>query len=294
MTDFAEMAEQGLGMRPSENGAMNPSAAANPGLDKRRSTRVVQAMPIKVHGVDALSEPFTERTSTVMVSCHGCKFQSRHYVPKGSIVTVEIPRRNPNAPARIVAGSVIWVQRPSHARELLHIGLEFEVAGNVWDISDAPDDWFPLPGEPEITAEEISGPQAVAVPVPAAPVTLTASWDASEILVMAGRAEGHEEAVATAMQQAKSAAQQARAIAAEAAAETLSMVRPKTETTGLHETIEHAVRASMERLSEAIIEDVRRAHQEAAERLDSKIQLAVAEAMKALPGRRPNRGKNKN
>jgi len=109
------------------------SAAATSGLDKRRSTRLVQAMPIKVHGVDALSEPFTERTTTVMVSCHGCKYQSKHYVPKGSIVTLEIPRRNPNAPVRIITGNVIWVQRPSQAQDLLHIGLEFVVAGNVWD-----------------------------------------------------------------------------------------------------------------------------------------------------------------
>ena len=114
-------------------------------------------MPIKVHGVDALSEPFTERTTTVMVSCHGCKYQSKHYVPKGSIVTLEIPRRNPNAPVRIITGNVIWVQRPSQAQDLLHIGLEFVVAGNVWDTPSAPEDWFPLPGEPAFE-EEIVDP----------------------------------------------------------------------------------------------------------------------------------------
>lgn len=269
-----------------------PSAAANPGLDKRRSTRVVQAMPVKVHGVDALSEPFTERTTTVMVSCHGCKYQSRHYVPKGSIVTVEIPRRSPSAPARIVAGNVIWVQRPSHARELLHIGLEFEVPGNVWDIPSAPDDWFPLPGEQEFTEEQPAEPQAIPMPAPAAPVTLTASWDASEILVMAGRAEGHEEELATAMQQAKSAAQQARAAAAEAAAETLSMIRPKTDGS-IHEIIEQAIKASIERLTASVVEEARKAYQTTAEQLDTKIKEAVAEAVKTIPVKRPNRGKNK-
>jgi hypothetical protein len=270
-----------------------PSAAANPGLDKRRSTRLVQAMPIKVHGVDALSESFTERTSTVMVSCHGCKYQSRHYVPKGSIVTVEIPRRNPNAPARIIAGNVIWVQRPSHARDLLHIGLQFEVPGNVWDIPGAPEDWFPLPGEQAFTAEEVyEEPQAIPVTAPAAPVTLTASWDASEILVMAGRAEGHEEELATAMSQAKTAAQQARAAAAETAAETLSLVRPKSDAS-LHETIEQAVKSSIERLTAAVVEEARKAYQTTAEQLDAKIQQAVAEAVKNLPMKRPNRGKGK-
>jgi hypothetical protein len=248
-------------------------------------------MPIKVHGVDALSEPFTERTTTVMVSCHGCKYQSKHYVPKGSIVTVEIPRRNPSAPVRIITGNVIWVQRPSHARDLLHIGLEFEVAGNVWDTPSAPEDWFPLPGE-QAFEEETLEPQAVPVAVPVAPVTLTASWDASEILVMAGRAEGHEEELAAAMQQARSAAEEEKAAAAEAALETLSLIRPKHEA-GLHETIDQAVRASMDRLSASIVEEARKAFQVTAEQLDARIQRAVAEALNNLPTKRPNRGKGK-
>ena len=279
-------------MSPSENGAPSSVVATTTGVDKRRSTRVVQAMPIKVHGVDALSEPFTERTTTVMVSCHGCKYQSRHYVPKGSIVTLEIPRRNPNKPARIIAGNVIWVQRPTHAHDLLHIGLEFEVPGNVWDYSSAPDDWFALPGEPPLTLEDIEEPQASAVPAPAAPVTLTASWDASEILAIAGRAEGHENDIATAMQQAKTKAQQERAAAAEAAVETLSLIRPKADSS-LHETIERAVGASMEKLSAAIVEEVRRAHQTTMAQIDDKIQKAVTEALSNVPVRRPNRGKGK-
>lgn len=268
------------------------SAASDPGLDKRRSTRVVQAMPIKVHGVDALSEAFTERTTTVMVSCHGCKYQSRHYVPKGSVVTLEIPRRNPSAPARIVAGNVIWVQRPSYAREMLHIGLQFEVAGNVWDIPAAPEDWFPLPGEQTIENEETIDPQPVPIPAPAPGVTLTASWDASEILVMAGRAEGHEKDVTAAMEQAQTVAQMEKAAAAEAAVESLSLMRPRADAR-LHETVEQAVKASMERLSESIVEEARRAYQATADQLDAKIQQAVTEALKSYPVKRPNRGKGK-
>jgi hypothetical protein len=279
-------------MSASEHGATTTASTTATGVDKRRSTRVVQAMPIKVHGVDALSEAFTERTSTVMVSCHGCKYQSKHYVPKGSIVTVEIPRRIPGAPARIVTGNVIWVQRPSHAKDLLHIGLEFEVPGNVWDYPAAPDDWFPLPGEqPFVVEEEPEAPVAVAV-APPAPVNLTASWDASEILAIAGRAEGHEAEIATAMAQAKSEAQEARAAAAEAAVETLSMIRPKSDPV-LHESIEHVVKSSIERMSASIVEEVRRANQETLSRIDEKIQNAVAEALKTSTGKRPNRGKNR-
>ncbi len=104
------------------------------GTQKRRSTRIVQAIPINVAGVDALGQPFKERTTTVMVNCHGCKYQSKHYVPKNSTITLEIPRPEPTLPPRIVKGRVVWVQRPKGS-ELFQIGLEFETNGNVWGIA---------------------------------------------------------------------------------------------------------------------------------------------------------------
>ena len=86
---------------------MNESALSNdPGTQKRRSTRIVQAVPITVTGVDALGQPFKERTTTVMVNCHGCKYQSKHYVPKNSIVTLEIPR--PSRAARRIPCKGAW------------------------------------------------------------------------------------------------------------------------------------------------------------------------------------------
>ena len=44
-------------------------SAVNTGseLRKRRSTRIVQAVPLVVTGVDALGRPFAERTSTFRV-----------------------------------------------------------------------------------------------------------------------------------------------------------------------------------------------------------------------------------
>jgi hypothetical protein len=121
---------------------VNESALSNdPGTQKRRSTRIVQAVPLTVTGVDALGQPFKERTTTVMVNCHGCKYQSKHYVPKNSIVTLDIPTPEPGRPPHSVQGRVVWVQRPRTVRELFQIGLEFEKPGNVWGIAFPPDDW---------------------------------------------------------------------------------------------------------------------------------------------------------
>jgi hypothetical protein len=121
---------------------VNESALSNdPGTQKRRSTRIVQAVPLTVTGVDALGQPFKERTTTVMVNCHGCKYQSKHYVPKNSMVTLDIPTPEPGRPPHSVQGRVVWVQRPRTVRELFQIGLEFETPGNVWGIAFPPDDW---------------------------------------------------------------------------------------------------------------------------------------------------------
>src|SRR5271156_4086447 len=116
-----------------------PLASAEPDGQKRRSTRIVQAVPITVTGVDALGQPFKERTTTVMVNCHGCKYQSKHYVPKNSMVTLDIPR--PEGGPYHTQGRVVWVQRPRTVRELFQIGLEFEVPGNFWGIAFPPEDW---------------------------------------------------------------------------------------------------------------------------------------------------------
>jgi hypothetical protein len=113
--------------------------STDPGTQKRRSTRIVQAVPITVTGTDALGQPFKERTTTVMVNCHGCKYQSKHYVPKNSIVTLDIPR--PEGGPFHTQGRVVWVQRPRTVRELFQIGLEFEVPGNFWGIAFPPEDW---------------------------------------------------------------------------------------------------------------------------------------------------------
>ena len=147
---------------------VDPLASNDPGAQKRRSTRIVQAVPITVTGVDALGQPFKERTTTTAVNCHGCKYQSKHYVPKNATVTLDIPRPEPAMPPRTVTGRVIWVQRPRTVRELFQIGLEFNIAGNVWGIAFPPDDWFPLPEEQPAASTAIETAQKPASPLQSA------------------------------------------------------------------------------------------------------------------------------
>jgi PilZ domain len=156
------------------------AASIDPDAQKRRSTRIVQAVPITVTGVDALGQPFKERTTTVMVNCHGCKYQSKHYVPKNSIVTLEVPRPEAGQ-KRTTQGRVVWVQRPRTVRELFQIGLEFEVPGNVWGIAFPPEDWFSSPYEAGVeTSKPVPAPEpklSVAPPsaAPASPAPTPAT-----------------------------------------------------------------------------------------------------------------------
>src|SRR5437879_5529748 len=110
-------------------------------LRKRRSTRIVQAVPLVVTGVDALGRPFVERTSSLIINCHGCRYQSKHYVLKNMWVTMEIPHPEAGQPPRTVRGRVAWIQRPRTVRQLFQVALELEVSGNVWGIAFPPEDW---------------------------------------------------------------------------------------------------------------------------------------------------------
>src|SRR5258706_2078800 len=118
-------------------GAVNTSTE----LRKRRSTRIVQAVPLMATGVDALGRPFVERTSSLIVNCHGCRYQSKHYVLKNMCVTMEIPHPETGQPPRTVRARVAWIQRPRTVRQLFQVTLELEGSGNFWGIAFAPEDW---------------------------------------------------------------------------------------------------------------------------------------------------------
>ena len=98
-----------------------------------------------VTGVDAIGRPFTEHTSTLIINCHGCRYQSKHYVLKNMWVKLEIPHPDSGQPPRVVRGRVAWIQRPRTVRQLFQVALELETPGNVWGIAFPPEDWFAFP-----------------------------------------------------------------------------------------------------------------------------------------------------
>jgi hypothetical protein len=257
-------------------------------VEKRRSTRVVRAFPITVVGVDALQEPFTENTSTVMVSCHGCKYQSKHYVPRGSIIELEIAATRRGAPPRRVVAKVIWVQRPRNAKDVLHVGLDFEVAGNVWNIPAPPQDWFPVPGEAELSKSERDetsapwpGAQSLENGQPIDNGGATAEWDESEILSARKSADVIEPGATT-----------------EVETDAAGAVRIASSSLPLNgeirEVVERTVKAAVERLAESMMEEARTERIAIAAQLDAKVQQAVQAAIERLPPVQRKKSKRRN
>jgi hypothetical protein len=154
-----------------ESADMSTEGAVNAGteLRKRRSTRIVQAVPLVVTGVDALGRPFAERTSTLIINCHGCRYQSKHYVLKNMWVNLEVPHAEPGHAPRRVRGKVAWIQRPRTVRQLFQVALELEAPGNVWGIGFPPEDWFAFPEETPFLPDSVAPADSTGSPLPPTP-----------------------------------------------------------------------------------------------------------------------------
>jgi len=114
---------------------------------KRRSTRIEQAVPIIVQGVGAMREPYQEQVSTISISCHGCTYQSKHEVIQGETVYLDIkpPSNGSTNGSTGYSGRarVKWAQKAPAKDRAFQIAVELEVFGNVWGVPAPPADWFP-------------------------------------------------------------------------------------------------------------------------------------------------------
>ncbi len=254
-------------------------------LRKRRSTRIVQAVPLVVTGVDALGRPFAERTSTLIINCHGCRYQSKHYVLKNMWVNLEVPHPEPGHSPRRVRGKVAWIQRPRTVRQLFQVALELEVPGNAWGIGFPPEDWFAFPEEGSyfpnaVAPADLSGsalpPSPGGLPLPieeAEPGVATAD----NIRVFPAPASTTDASMQLARQVARllsEAKQQIQAAAREAAVQAVSVERGMA-----FEQWEKRYAEFREELARETAHAVGTVHEEAETRARTA-QAAAAEALK--------------
>ncbi len=119
---------------------MDQAASAEVYLRQRRSTRILQAIPLIIAGCDASGASLQEQTATLSINCHGCRYFSRHRVERNAWLTLEIHVQATLQPRRMRA-RVAWVQSSRRLRGLFQVGVEFEAPANIWDIARPPEDW---------------------------------------------------------------------------------------------------------------------------------------------------------
>jgi hypothetical protein len=259
---------------------------------KRRTTRIVQAVPLTVTGVDALGRPFQERTSTLIINCHGARYQSKHYVLKNMWVTLEVPHNEAGREARTVRGRVTWIQRPRTVRELFQIGVELETSGNVWGIAFPPGDWFPFP-------ESTSSPnlEIPTQPEPIQAVPEAEDWSTDEVPTpQAPRPEPVEDNVRVLPLPAESdpgvqAARQVARLVAEAKQQIQSAARESAthavaaETRPLLAALQTQLKDAAEKsVAAAVTAQFEKSQQETLQRMESERQAGMAAMLEQLSG----------
>jgi hypothetical protein len=107
----------------------------------RRSTRVDRAIPVTVMGIDSWRGPYREQVSTITISAHGCKYESKYQVTSDSLVILELNGTNPTDPPLSARGRVKWMKRPDNG-EMFQTAIELEEPGNIWGLQEPPKDWL--------------------------------------------------------------------------------------------------------------------------------------------------------
>ena len=144
----------------------------------RRSTRLSEAVLMRVEGVDSYRGPYSEEVSTVSVSAHGCKYFSKHQVLSNALVILEMKNGKADTKPVSARGRVKWVAGLQGG--VFETAVELEDPGNVWGIATPPKDWLPFCGPRTIEIDSSkSKPFAVPRLEPVAPAAVVREKAAS-------------------------------------------------------------------------------------------------------------------
>ena len=109
---------------------------------KRRSTRVVQAVPLVITWDGNHARELLEKTATLSMNCHGCQYFSRFKVRKNTRINVRVgAAQDPDSPPKNFPARVAWVRKSRRLGGMYQVGVEFDTPQDVWHIEEAPEDW---------------------------------------------------------------------------------------------------------------------------------------------------------
>jgi len=112
---------------------------------KRRSTRIVHAVPLIVSWVDSHASTIVEETATVSINCHGFQYFSRQRPPKDTSATFQIiankKKEDKSAAHPAYPGRIAWARKSRRLDGLFLVGMELGIPLNIWDVDEVPEDW---------------------------------------------------------------------------------------------------------------------------------------------------------
>ncbi len=148
----------------------NSSLALHSGRGARRSTRVNRAIPVVIAGVDSFRGPYQEEVSTIAVSCHGCRYESKYEVLPEASVILQLNPKIPNSKPISTRGRVRWTKRPESGG-LFQTAIELEQPGNIWGIDAPPSDWLPFVAQRSVDSDTTKAKQVAVLRPTSGPET---------------------------------------------------------------------------------------------------------------------------
>ncbi len=264
---------------------------------KRRSTRIAQAVPLVVQGVGAMREPYHEEVSTLSISCHGCTYQSKHEVIQGETVFLDIKQAANGSAGCSSKAQVKWAQKVGGGKDrAFQIAVELEIFGNVWGLPMPPPDWFPIqlpePADPTVAGRELK------VVTRKEQQTMAAASSGTSFAASSERNEASKASIAPLAQLMVGLGEQIQNMASEAAA--AALVKEKSRLLDefraqLREeavkTIQSAISASKEVIVRQAMKELNEAHEAGARSNYAHWMKKVQEDMESARLHALNQGK---
>ena len=264
---------------------------------KRRSTRIAQAVPLVVQGVGAMREPYHEEVSTLSISCHGCTYQSKHEVIQGETVFLDIKQAANGSAGCSSKAQVKWAQKIGGGKDrAFQIAVELEIFGNVWGLPMPPPDWFPIqlpePADPTVAGRELK------VVARKEQQTMAAASSGTSFAASSERNEASKASIAPLAQLMVGLGEQIQNMASEAAA--AALVKEKSRLLDefraqLREeavkTIQSAISASKEVIVRQAMKELNEAHEAGARSNYAHWMKKVQEDMESARLHALNQGK---
>jgi hypothetical protein len=141
------------------------------GEDARRSTRLDRSIPIAIAGKTKFGQLVQERTCSVSVNLHGCRYSSRHDYPVGTWIDLQVLEADGQTKMPAMRAQVRSLHPPQSTRELNQVGVELQIPANIWGIPAPPEDWLRL-RRTIASATQLASAAALAKEFAAPPVNL--------------------------------------------------------------------------------------------------------------------------